>query len=172
MNGELVSMEVYRDAYGERVALKYQYSPETNAVLKSNLPFPQFKWDADKRAWSVQNIQSVVTKMHEKHMRHMPVIGDEFVIGIVSDRDIRRACGQDHIEDAQAEAQGQVYFGATAVGEIMSTDLVTIGPEAKLTEAADMLHSHRISALPVVKDNRLAGIITDTDIIRLISKSS
>ena len=62
MNGELVSMEVYRDAYGERVALKYQYSPETNAVLKSNLPFPQFKWDADKRAWSVQNIQSVVTK--------------------------------------------------------------------------------------------------------------
>jgi len=117
------------------------------------------------------SIQSVVTMMHEKHLRHLPVVGEDFVIGIVSDRDIRRAFGREHIEDACAQAQGEVYVGATAVAEIMSTDVITTKPESKLTDAADKMHLHRISALPVVKHNRLAGIITDSDIIRLISKS-
>jgi acetoin utilization protein AcuB len=118
------------------------------------------------------SIQTVVTMMHEKNLRHLPVLGEDFVIGIVSDRDIRRAYGKERIEDDQAQAQGQIYIGATAVAEIMSTNVVTTRPEAKLTDAAEKMHLHRISALPVVKHNHLAGIITDSDIIRLISKSS
>jgi len=118
------------------------------------------------------SIQTVVTMMHEKHLRHVPVLGDDFVIGIVSDRDIRRAYGRERIEDDLAQAQGQVYIGATAVAEIMSTDVVTAKPEAKLTDATEKMHLHHISALPVVKHNRLVGIITDSDIIQLISKTS
>ena len=117
------------------------------------------------------SIQSIVTMMHEKHMRHVPVLGEDFVIGIVSDRDIRRAYGRERIEDDLTQAQGQIYVGATAVAEIMSTNVVTTQPEARLIDAAEKLHLHRISALPVVKHNHLAGIITDSDIIRLISKS-
>jgi len=118
------------------------------------------------------SIQSVVTMMHEKHLRHVPVLGDDFVIGIVSDRDIRRAYGREHVEDERAQTQGQIYVPATAVAEIMSVDVVTTQPEARLTDAAAVMHRHRLSALPVVKHKHLAGIITDTDIIQLISKIS
>jgi len=116
------------------------------------------------------SIQSVVQKMRDRKLRHLPVVGDELVVGIVSDRDIRRACGREHIEDDLAEARGQLFVGAAAVDEIMSTELVTTGPEATLAQAAWELCRLRISALPVVTEQRLVGIITDTDIVRVMSR--
>jgi SNF2 family DNA or RNA helicase len=60
MLGESIGVEVYKDQYGERLALKYKYSPDTNQMLKDKLGFPKFKWDRDIKAWSVQNKKSVV----------------------------------------------------------------------------------------------------------------
>ena len=60
-----IEVEAYTDDYGNRLALRYPYSPETNAILKDVLPFPQFKWDADKRAWSVQDNQVTINKAIE-----------------------------------------------------------------------------------------------------------
>jgi len=116
------------------------------------------------------SIQTVVTKMREKHLRHLPVVGDEIVVGIVSDRDIRRALGREHVENDPAQREDQVNVGAAAVGEIMSSDLVTVAPETTLTEVAWEFCRHRISALPVVSDKQLVGIITDSDIVRVVSR--
>jgi len=60
MLGESIGVEVYKDQYGERLALKYKYSPDTNQMLKDKLGFPKFKWDRDIKAWSIQNKKSVV----------------------------------------------------------------------------------------------------------------
>jgi SWI/SNF-related matrix-associated actin-dependent regulator of chromatin subfamily A-like protein 1 len=60
MLGEAVGVEVYKDQYGERLALKYKYNPDTNQMLKDSLGFPKFKWDRDVKAWSIQNKKSVV----------------------------------------------------------------------------------------------------------------
>ena len=57
---EVVSMEVNKDAFGERIGLKYKYNADTNAVLKQTLGFPKFKWDAEKKFWSVQSYSDVV----------------------------------------------------------------------------------------------------------------
>lgn len=57
---ELITMEIYRDEYGERIGLNYRYNPDTNQLLKDALPFPAFKWDKDKRLWSIQNNSTVV----------------------------------------------------------------------------------------------------------------
>ena len=60
MLGESIGVEVYKDQYGERLALKYRYNPDTNQMLKDKLGFPKFKWDRDIKAWSIQNKKSVV----------------------------------------------------------------------------------------------------------------
>ena len=60
MLGESIGVEVYKDQYGERLALKYKYNPDTNQMLKDKLGFPKFKWDRDIKAWSIQNKKSVV----------------------------------------------------------------------------------------------------------------
>jgi len=57
---EVVTMEVYKDAFGERIGLKYKYNSDTNALLKSSLGFPKFKWDAEKKFWSIQSYSDVV----------------------------------------------------------------------------------------------------------------
>lgn len=57
---ETIGTEVYKDGFGERIGLKYRYDPETNEVLKSALGFPKFKWDAEKKFWSIQSFKDVV----------------------------------------------------------------------------------------------------------------
>ena len=62
---ETVAVEVYRDAYGERLALKYRYNADTNQALKDALTFPRFMWDKEQKAWSVQNVRHVVSSACE-----------------------------------------------------------------------------------------------------------
>ncbi len=57
---ETISVEVYRDEYGERLGLKYRYNPDTNQVLKDGLGFPKFKWEKEKKLWSIQNYKNVI----------------------------------------------------------------------------------------------------------------
>ena len=62
---ETIAVEVYRDAYGERLALKYKYNADTNQLLKDGLTFPRFMWDKEQRAWSIQNVRHVVSSACE-----------------------------------------------------------------------------------------------------------
>lgn len=51
--------------------------------------------------------------------------------------------------------------------DIMTTEVITIGPEASVTEAARLMESHRISGLPVMdQDGRLLGVITQSDLLQ------
>lgn len=62
---ETIQVRKYRDAYGDRLALKYRYNPDTNAAMKCELDFPKFKWDKDEKAWSVQDNKSVISEACE-----------------------------------------------------------------------------------------------------------
>jgi|TARA_R100000479_G_scaffold115884_1_gene58909 SWI/SNF-related matrix-associated actin-dependent regulator 1 of chromatin subfamily A len=62
---ETVTVEMYKDQYGERVGLRYRYNPDTNQVLKERLGFPKFKWDSEKKLWSVQAYPQVVAEACE-----------------------------------------------------------------------------------------------------------
>ncbi len=57
---ETIGTEVYKDGFGERIGLKYRYDPDTNDLLKNGLGFPKFKWDAEKKFWSIQSFKDVV----------------------------------------------------------------------------------------------------------------
>jgi CBS domain-containing protein len=56
------------------------------------------------------------------------------------------------------------------VGEIMSTDLVTVGPEATLQEMATIMHERRRHLLPVVSDGKLIGVVGKADLVRGIAQ--
>jgi len=60
---------------------------------------------------------------------------------------------------------------AQTVGEICSTDVVTVTPSEPVSSAADTLSNHKLHALPVVEDGKLVGMVSRIDIIRsLIQK--
>lgn len=98
-------------------------------------------------------------------IRHIPVMQDETLVGIVSDRDIRLALGRALVADARAARQGGTARDPDRIDGIMSRDVVSIGPGEPLSHAAASMLSHHVSALPVQLDGMLLGIITRTDIL-------
>ena len=100
--------------------------------------------------------------LRDRGVRHLPVVQDGTLIGIISDRDVS-------IDDRSLRRLEALERIGEAVGEgkpveaVMSTSVHTIGPDASVGDAARLMLSRRISALPVVDDGTLLGIITTTD---------
>lgn len=100
-------------------------------------------------------------------IRHLPVLDQdgEKLVGIVSQRDLFRG--------ALAQVVGYTHrarrklLDKLKIKDIMTADVITTTPETPLSEAARMLMEHKIGCLPVVKDRRLAGILTETDFVAL-----
>lgn len=115
-------------------------------------------------------IESVASLMAEKHIRHVPIVAGDILIGIVSDRDFRRKYGVEMVEDEQAQEIGACYVPASTVMDIMTKDVRTVPPVAAVADAAATMADRRIGALPVLQDEKVVGIITDTDVVRLIAR--
>jgi len=96
--------------------------------------------------------------MREKQIRHLVVMESDLLRGILSDRDLLAgitwdAAGPHGIQDQ--------------VRHIMTTRIATIKPEATLAEAAQCMIDWKIGALPVTDSGNLAGIITETDLLKV-----
>ncbi|MCP4423043.1 MAG: CBS domain-containing protein [Chloroflexi bacterium] len=90
----------------------------------------------------------------ERHkIRRLPVLENGRLAGIVTHTDL---CG---VRPSSVEA----------VGQIMAVDLITVSQDATVGEAAQLMLKHKIGGLPVVNaNNKLVGIITESDIFRLV----
>ena len=98
--------------------------------------------------------------MAENDVANLIVMDDNTPIGIVTERDfVRRVLAKEKPSK-------------TKISEIMSTPLRVIDPDAPLKEAARRMVRKRIRRLPVIKDNKLVGIITATDFARHLSKKT
>jgi acetoin utilization protein AcuB len=101
--------------------------------------------------------------MQGRGIRHLPVIEDGELKGLVTDRDIRLAL----IPSPLSTPEDRMYhLGALErVDEIMATDLITVAPTTTIEEAAKLMAHYKIGAVPVVGQGKLVGILTETDIL-------
>ena len=97
--------------------------------------------------------------MQMKRCHHLVVIGDEGVVGILSERDLGGKNG------------GPIREGRT-VEDLMSKGVVTATPETSLHEAAELMRGGSLGCLPIMEGDRLQGIVTTTDLLKLIAGSS
>jgi len=94
--------------------------------------------------------------MVQEDVGPVPIVEDGRLVGIVTDRDI--------VVRVVAEGRDP---NATTVGEIASTELVTVSPGDNLDEALNLLAQRQVRRLPVVEGDRLVGIVAQADIARL-----
>jgi CBS domain-containing protein len=116
-------------------------------------------------------ITEVIHLFRRYHIHHVPVAADRLLLGIISDRDVRRALGWSSIRDMQAEAAGRMADGLpTKAAEIMRREVVIIAQDAPLREALRLMLEFNIHSLPVVDEQELVGIITRTDFVKAIAR--
>ncbi len=104
------------------------------------------------------SVLELIHTFHEKQFRHLLVVeADDKLIGVVSDRDVVRCLGHGRKPDREA-------LERIKAREIMSGDLVTVGPQTPVVRAARIMLDQGISCLPVKEEERLVGIVTNTDL--------
>jgi acetoin utilization protein AcuB len=101
--------------------------------------------------------------MQGRGIRHLPVVEDGELKGLVTDRDIRLAL----IPSPLSTPEDRMYhLGALErIDEIMATDLITVAPTTTIEEAAKLMVQYKIGAVPVVGQGKLVGILTEKDIL-------
>lgn len=107
--------------------------------------------------------------LQRRGFRHVPVLDAGKLVGIVSDRDIKQA-----MISAASMTEGRErerLLDELTAGQIMARAVVTIGPMFGVEEAARLMATRKISALPVTEEDRLVGIVTETDVLQLFVRA-
>jgi acetoin utilization protein AcuB len=83
------------------------------------------------------------------------------LVGVISDRDVIGCLGPGGKSNCQT-------FADVPARRLMSTSLITIGPDSPISEAVDLMVDHGISCLPVLNQGEVVGILTNTDLHLLL----
>jgi acetoin utilization protein AcuB len=125
--------------------------------------------------WMTETVLAVETfdsigiarQLMAKHrVNQLPVLENDHLVGIVTDRDIRDAYPTSMLIGRTKEIDE--FAESYTVEEVMTHDVFTVRPETPLATAVNLLRRHRIGALPVIKNKQLVGIITRSDILDFV----
>ena len=107
-----------------------------------------------------------VLLLHRAELRHIPILQDGRLVGILTDRDVARVAPS--ILSGVSPQEYNRFFEDTQVGKVMTRNLVITTPEAPLAEAVHLLYVNKLGCLPVLDGDRLIGIITVVDMLRAL----
>jgi acetoin utilization protein AcuB len=110
-------------------------------------------------------LMRAVEVMRKHHIRRIPVVAGDMLMGLLAEGDLKRA-QPSALSDSQEEFV-RVMEG-TPISRIMIQNLVTTTADAPLLDVAQTLHKTKYGALPVLRDGKLVGILTDHDLVRAL----
>jgi CBS domain-containing protein len=102
-------------------------------------------------------------------IRHIPVVAEEVIIGMLSYTDLLRISFADAVYETEEEVDTLVYNMFT-IDQVMAKNVVTVPTTATIKKVVKILAENEFHALPVVDEGRLVGIVTTTDLINYLLK--
>ena len=113
------------------------------------------------------SVAEALTLCRERRIRHIPILEERRLVGIVSDRDLRDA------SPALGDPERASALQKIQVGNVMTRDVITADLQDPIENAAQVMYEHKINALPVVDEGssvaeELLGIVTSSDVMRAL----
>ncbi|MGQ9611629.1 MAG: CBS domain-containing protein [Chloroflexus sp.] len=116
------------------------------------------------------SVLAAYERMRARGIRRMPVVDkDGTLVGIITRSDIEQAMSHPRSEEERRLAR--FSLAGQTVAEYMTPNPITVTADASIGEAATMMIRARVSGLPVMDNGRLIGIITESDIFRLVAST-
>ena len=113
------------------------------------------------------SLKEALELVRSKPFRHLPVLDkDGKLVGIVTEKSLVYASPTATTTLSVFEVD--YILSRTKIGQVIQGEVVTVGPDLPIEEAARVMIDHRIGCLPVVEGDKLIGIISDTDIFRVL----
>lgn len=101
------------------------------------------------------------------HIRHIPVVHKQTIIGMLSYTDLLRISFADAVDEDEDTVDAVVY-NMFSIEQVMAKKLVSVSSQTTIKEVAEILSKKEFHALPVIDDGKLVGIVTTTDLINYL----
>lgn len=113
-----------------------------------------------------ETLVDALTLMRDRKIRRLPVLRDGKICGILSNSDLFRFTGPGITKILEPSEEIIKDLEKYKVGEVMNLDPITCASNVPLEEAAELMRTNKISVLPVINNDKLVGIITESDIFK------
>ena len=119
-----------------------------------------------ERAEVTETVRDALLKLMELDVRHLPIVDQTELVGMLSDRDLREFVVP-MASDLEVVNTSDARF-ERPVSDLMKGDVISVHPETDVSEVIELMLDHRIGALPVIQPSTgtLVGIISYIDVIR------
>ncbi|WP_353088145.1 CBS domain-containing protein [Flavobacterium sp.] len=135
--------------------------------MKNHVPVAMIMTKNVIKLNSTDDLTKAEALFKKHHIRHIPVVQGNTIVGMLSLTDLLRISFADAVDEDAMEVDSTVY-NMFSIEQVMARHLVTVSPETTIREVAEILASREFHALPVVLDELLVGIVTTTDLIKYL----
>ena len=115
------------------------------------------------------SIRMAIERMRERNCRRLPVMEQDRLVGIVSDRDLRRATNSPLV--LRERWYDEFMLDRIPVRACMTETPTTVTPQTPIAEAAKIMRDRKIGGVPVLEETRLVGIVTETDLLDFLIRT-
>jgi len=99
--------------------------------------------------------------------RHLPVLRSRELVGIITERDVKQYAPS--VLSGLSAEEYNTIMETTPISRVMTRTPLTVQPDQSVLDAAKLLYAKRLGCLPVVQNGELVGIITTTDMLKVLT---